>query len=171
MLPSKGPVPDNPAYDPERPGASPMTHPRPGWVLVDDRDHPRVAAPPAGLLDEPPHLAGRGLIDADHHPRRPPGAAPRQPPGCGAPSSRPLERCFVPAVCPDGASGTPLGPVLRAGPVPEIQEGPAICDGVWIALESCDPSRPIWLGQRITDWSRAPARYIPHPTGAESASS
>lgn len=36
-------------------------------------------------------------------------------------------------------------------PVPEIQEGPAVGDGVWIALESCDPSRPIWLGQRITD--------------------
>ena len=36
-------------------------------------------------------------------------------------------------------------------PVPEIQEGPTVGDGVWIALESCDPSRPIWLGQRITD--------------------
>ena len=36
-------------------------------------------------------------------------------------------------------------------PVPGIQEGPAVGDGVWIALESCDPSRPIWLGQRITD--------------------
>ena len=36
-------------------------------------------------------------------------------------------------------------------PLPEIQEGPAVGDGVWIALESCDPSRPIWLGQRITD--------------------
>jgi Type VI secretion system/phage-baseplate injector OB domain len=36
-------------------------------------------------------------------------------------------------------------------PVPEIQEGPTVGDGVWIAFESCDPSRPIWLGQRITD--------------------
>ena len=36
-------------------------------------------------------------------------------------------------------------------PVPEIGEGPTVGDGVWIALESCDPSRPIWLGQRITD--------------------
>jgi hypothetical protein len=36
-------------------------------------------------------------------------------------------------------------------PVPEIQEGPAVGDGVWIALESCDPQRPIWLGQRMTD--------------------
>lgn len=36
-------------------------------------------------------------------------------------------------------------------PVPEAQEGPTVGDGVWIALESCDPSRPIWLGQRITD--------------------
>ena len=36
-------------------------------------------------------------------------------------------------------------------PVPEIQEAPTVGDGVWIALESCDPSRPIWLGQRITD--------------------
>jgi len=36
-------------------------------------------------------------------------------------------------------------------PVPGTEEVPAIGDGVWIALESCDPSRPIWLGQRITD--------------------
>ncbi len=50
------------------------------------------------------------------------------------------------------------GPVHRANPghillppVHEIQEGPTVGDGVWIALESCDPSRPIWLGQRITD--------------------
>ena len=35
-------------------------------------------------------------------------------------------------------------------PVPEAVEGPTVGDGVWIALESCDPSRPIWLGQRIT---------------------
>lgn len=35
-------------------------------------------------------------------------------------------------------------------PVPEIQEGPTVGDGVWIAYES-HPSRPIWLGQRITD--------------------
>jgi len=36
-------------------------------------------------------------------------------------------------------------------PVPGTTEVPAVGDGVWIALESCDPSRPIWLGQRITD--------------------
>lgn len=36
-------------------------------------------------------------------------------------------------------------------PAPEIEKGPAVGDEVWIALESCDPSRPIWLGQRITD--------------------
>lgn len=36
-------------------------------------------------------------------------------------------------------------------PVPGTKEVPAVGDGVWIALESCDPSRPIWLGQRITD--------------------
>ena len=36
-------------------------------------------------------------------------------------------------------------------PVPGTQEVPAVGDRVWIALESCDPSRPIWLGQRITD--------------------
>lgn len=36
-------------------------------------------------------------------------------------------------------------------PVPGTQEVPAVGDGVWIALESCDPSRPIWLGQRITN--------------------
>ena len=35
-------------------------------------------------------------------------------------------------------------------PVPGTEQVPAIGDGVWIALESCDPSRPIWLGQRIT---------------------
>lgn len=35
--------------------------------------------------------------------------------------------------------------------VPDIPEGPSVGDGVWIAFESCDPSRPIWLGQRITD--------------------
>jgi hypothetical protein len=30
-------------------------------------------------------------------------------------------------------------------------EVPATGDGVWVALESGDPARPIWLGQRITD--------------------
>ncbi|HYO20504.1 MAG TPA: phage baseplate assembly protein V [Dermatophilaceae bacterium] len=34
-------------------------------------------------------------------------------------------------------------------PVAETQDGPTVGDGVWIALESGDPSRPIWLGQRI----------------------
>jgi hypothetical protein len=28
---------------------------------------------------------------------------------------------------------------------------PAVGDGVWIALESGDPSRPIWLGERVAD--------------------
>jgi hypothetical protein len=36
-------------------------------------------------------------------------------------------------------------------PVPGTTELPAVGKGVWVALESCDPSRPIWLGQRITD--------------------
>jgi hypothetical protein len=36
-------------------------------------------------------------------------------------------------------------------PVPASVELPAIGDGVWVALESCDPSRPVWLGRRITD--------------------
>jgi len=36
-------------------------------------------------------------------------------------------------------------------PVSGTQQVPAVGDGVWIALESCDPSRPIWLGQRITN--------------------
>ena len=35
-------------------------------------------------------------------------------------------------------------------PLPDSQMGPAVGDGVWIALEACDPSRPIWLGQRVT---------------------
>lgn len=35
-------------------------------------------------------------------------------------------------------------------PLPDSQIRPAVGDEVWIALESCDPSRPIWLGQRIT---------------------
>ena len=30
-------------------------------------------------------------------------------------------------------------------------EVPAIGEGVWVALESCDPSRPVWLGRRMTD--------------------
>lgn len=34
-------------------------------------------------------------------------------------------------------------------PVPGAEEVPAIGAGVWIALESGDPSRPIWLGQRV----------------------
>ena len=36
-------------------------------------------------------------------------------------------------------------------PVPGTPGVPAMGDGVWIALESCDPTRPIWLGRRITD--------------------
>lgn len=36
-------------------------------------------------------------------------------------------------------------------PVPGAKEVPAVGEGVWIALESCDPSRPIWLGQRVID--------------------
>ncbi|MEO5743640.1 MAG: phage baseplate assembly protein V [Terracoccus sp.] len=35
-------------------------------------------------------------------------------------------------------------------PVRGTTELPAIGDGVWVALESCDPSRPVWLGLRIT---------------------
>ena len=35
-------------------------------------------------------------------------------------------------------------------PVPSTTEVPAIGEGVWVALESCDPSRPVWLGQRVT---------------------
>jgi hypothetical protein len=34
-------------------------------------------------------------------------------------------------------------------PVSSTEEAPAIGDGVWIALESCDPSRPVWLGRRV----------------------
>jgi hypothetical protein len=34
-------------------------------------------------------------------------------------------------------------------PMPGAEEVPAIGDGVWIALEACDPSRPVWLGQRV----------------------
>ena len=34
-------------------------------------------------------------------------------------------------------------------PVGDAEQVPAIGDGVWIALESGDPSRPIWLGQRL----------------------
>ena len=34
-------------------------------------------------------------------------------------------------------------------PVSGATEVPAIGDGVWVALESCDPSRPVWLGRRI----------------------
>jgi Type VI secretion system/phage-baseplate injector OB domain len=36
-------------------------------------------------------------------------------------------------------------------PVSGAKGVPAVGDGVWIALESCDPSRPIWLGQRVAD--------------------
>ncbi|MEO6412136.1 MAG: phage baseplate assembly protein V [Pedococcus sp.] len=36
-------------------------------------------------------------------------------------------------------------------PVVGISEVPATGEGVWVALESCDPSRPVWLGRRITD--------------------
>ena len=36
-------------------------------------------------------------------------------------------------------------------PVSGTEGVPGIGDGVWIALESCDPSRPIWLGQRVAD--------------------
>lgn len=35
-------------------------------------------------------------------------------------------------------------------PVGGTNDVPAIGDGVWIALESGDPSRPVWLGHRIT---------------------
>lgn len=36
-------------------------------------------------------------------------------------------------------------------PVGGTTEVPGIGDGVWVALESGDPSRPVWLGQRVTD--------------------
>lgn len=35
-------------------------------------------------------------------------------------------------------------------PASGTEEVPAIGAGVWVALESGDPSRPIWLGQRFT---------------------
>ena len=36
-------------------------------------------------------------------------------------------------------------------PVAGATEVPAIGEGVWVALESCDPSRPVWLGRRTAD--------------------
>jgi hypothetical protein len=94
---TRRPVPDGPAHDPERPGASPMIRALVGWVQVDDRGHPRVAARPAGLLDEPPHASGRGLIDADLiwlgdrgsslGWGRPPGRMPAR--GCCQPPAKP----------------------------------------------------------------------------------
>lgn len=35
-------------------------------------------------------------------------------------------------------------------PGPDVQV-PSVGDGVWIAFEECDPSRPIWLGRIVTD--------------------
>lgn len=30
-------------------------------------------------------------------------------------------------------------------------EIPAVGDGVWVGLESCDPSRLVWLGRRVVN--------------------
>lgn len=48
-------------------------------------------------------------------------------------------------------SGDEAGWAAACLPVPGTPGVPAIGDGVWVALESCDPSRPVWLGRRITE--------------------
>lgn len=65
-------------------------------------------------------------------------------------NAEPLMRRRLLVRVPDVSRDEPVG-AAACLPVPEIQEGPTVGDGVWVAFESCDPSRPIWLGQRTTD--------------------
>jgi hypothetical protein len=92
---------------------------------------------------------GRVIIDTDE------GEEPSRP-TCGVyaalviDNTDPLEqrRLFVrvPEVSADAEVWAAA--CVREGDATEV---PAIGEGVWVALESCDPSRPVWLGRRITD--------------------
>jgi hypothetical protein len=61
----------------------------------------------------------------------------------------PLRRRRLLVRVPD-LSGVTAVWAMACLPDPGATELPAPGEGVWVAFESCDPSRPIWLGQRIT---------------------
>ena len=92
---------------------------------------------------------GRVIIDTDE------GEEPSRP-TCGVYAAVVLDntdplgqrRLFVRVPEVSGDEAVWAAAVL---PVPGTPGVPAIGDGVWVALESCDPSRPVWLGRRITD--------------------
>ncbi|NYG05587.1 hypothetical protein BJ986_000074 [Phycicoccus badiiscoriae] len=91
---------------------------------------------------------GRVIIDADQ------SEAPSSP-GCGVyravvlDATDPLRQHRLLVRIPD-LSGDDAVWAAACLPGPAASAVPAVGSGVWVALESGDPSRPVWLGQRVT---------------------
>lgn len=90
---------------------------------------------------------GRVVIDADQ------GEAPAST-GCGVyravvlDTTDPLMQHRLLVRIPDLSDEAVWAAACLPGPAGSAV--PAVGSGVWVALESCDPSRPVWLGQRVT---------------------
>ncbi|WP_406831289.1 phage baseplate assembly protein V [Pedococcus sp. KACC 23699] len=91
---------------------------------------------------------GRVVIDADVA-EEPSGATAGVHRGTVLDNADPLEQQRLLVRVPDVSGDESLW-AAACLPSTATQEVPAVGDGVWIAFEADDPSRPVWLGRRTT---------------------